>query len=183
MSGGALSYISTDRIMCEPTALAIGSLAIEAGSAVAEAVGQNQAASAQRNAALRDEQLQLRDLGVRQQEEQRASAQQIQEVRRETRQGTGLARVSAASAGVSGPSVDMLLDNVERSGAVAEKTLLDNEVITIDQLQRAKQGVTAEALDRIAGAPKANPLLAGLKIGAAGLNFATRLSTRTPKGS
>lgn len=161
--------------MCNPTAIAVAGFAIQAGSSLAEMSAQTKAANANRAAALADERLQNQDLSAREIEEQRASSQQSRMVRRQTAEQAGMGLVSAAGSGVSGISVDMLLDAIQGSGAEAQQTIQDNEKATLDQITRQRAGIRANTRNRIAGVQPGSPLLAGLKIGASGLGLAGTL--------
>lgn len=166
--------------MCEPTALAIGSFALQAGSALAQHEGEARQSRATRAAATEAAQLQVADISKRQQEELRAGREQEEQVRREGREVAAMARASASEAGVQGTSVDLLLDDIEGDTLGAQQSLRDSTTVSIDQLQRMKLGVNAERDNRIAAAPEPSGLLTGLRIGSAGIGLGNQLYGRRP---
>lgn len=78
-------------------------------------------------------------------------------------------------------SVDLLLGDLDRQGADYKQSLRDQLVISIDQLQRMKEGATAQAQSRINQVPRANPFATGLRIGGAVLGAGSQyLGSRAP---
>jgi hypothetical protein len=161
--------------MCEPTAIAIGSLAMNAGSAVAGAGAQNKQAKANKANALEALRLGTRDVNARLREETAAASQQEQQVLAAGAAGLSTAQTSAVENGVGGQSVDALVAEVLRQQGAATDTIAANLDMLGDQAERQKQGLVAEANSRIAGTPPANPLATGLGVAGAGLSFLNTL--------
>lgn len=160
--------------MCEPaTILAAGSLAIQAGSAIASNAAQDAASKANKEAALRAMGEQLRSLSLQEQQAQDATAQTIMQADRQARQAEALARVSAGEAGVSGASVEALIGDISADASEFKVTQERNLDMTIAQIQQEKRGVQAGAQSRINAVPKGNDLATALTIGAAGIDFAS----------
>lgn len=107
--------------MCNPLPEAIGLGVAQAGS---QFIGQRQMANAkaevQRRASAAERQRYLNEVSsmrVQQRQEQIAAAQRIQESTRKAREARATARVSAGEAGVSGLSVDALINDLTREEA------------------------------------------------------------------
>ena len=107
--------------MCNPVPAAIGLGVAQAGS---QFIGQRQMANAQaevqRRASAAERQRYLNEVSsmrVQQRQEQIAAAQRIQESTRKAREARATARVSAGEAGVSGLSVDALINDLTREEA------------------------------------------------------------------
>lgn len=175
--------------MCEPASimLAIGTAATVAkvGTDIASGIAQHNAQAEEHKqneaAALQELKMNLRDIGIRQEQEQEAVAQTIMGADRQARQADALARVSAGEAGVTGASVDALLGSIERDRLEFENASKRNLSNTIDQLQREKDAAKAHADNRIKGVPDANPFVTGLRIGGAALDGAAQLASMRPK--
>ncbi|MBV54166.1 MAG: hypothetical protein CL816_08970 [Coxiellaceae bacterium] len=106
--------------MCDPVSLGIASLAVGATSAGASFVGQRQQAKAQsayqRQASIAEQQRALqeqRSIRMRQGQEKEATNREINEMSKKAREAVSTAQVSAGEAGVSGLSVDALLQDYE----------------------------------------------------------------------
>jgi len=108
--------------MCEVTALGLGiaNLALGATAAGASFVGQRQQAKAQsayqRQASIAERQRALqeqRSIRMRQGQEQEATNREINEMSKKAREAVSTAQVSAGESGVSGLSVNALLQDYE----------------------------------------------------------------------
>lgn len=165
--------------MCEPTALAIGSFALTAGGEIASHKGQRKAAKENKRAALADLRIQQHDLSLRQQEEQAASAREIDQARRQGREARSFGLATAAEAGVAGLSVDALLGDILRDEVSAVETLETNTTITLDQLQRMKAGAAATAQSNINAVQGPSVGATALRIGGSALD--TYVNTRARK--
>ena len=107
--------------MCNLVSAAIGLGVAQAGS---QFIGQRQMANAQeevqRRSSAAERQRYLNEVSsmrVQQRQEQIAAAQRIQESTRKAREARATARVSAGEAGVSGLSVDALINDLTREEA------------------------------------------------------------------
>lgn len=162
--------------MCDPvTAIAGASLLIGAGSAIVEHKAQNKQAKAVQASALESLKLQDHELSLREVQEKLAGAQQIGQAQGEVQAASGDVSASAASRGISGLSLDLLLGDVQAQGARYTDSVNRNTETSVSSLERGKDEALAEANARIAGAQPASKLATGLKIGAAGLNAYTNL--------
>ena len=172
--------------MCDPVSatVAVVGTGLRIAGDVAQHKAEEKQSKAVARAARRDEKLQLYDIGQRAQQEARAASVQIDEINRAGRSAQSAATVGANEAGVVGNSVDLLLGDIERDTAVARLDTQDNLMVTIDQLQRMKQGVRADATNRIEGTSGPSTLATGLKIGSSLLGAADfYIRTRPPSGS
>jgi hypothetical protein len=168
--------------MCEPTAIAIGGLAMNAGSSLLGASAQNKQARANKANALEALRLGNTDVNARLREETAAASQVKQDVLAAGAAGISTAQTSAAESGVAGQSVDALVSEVLRQQGVASDTIAQNLDMIGDQAERQKKGLVAEANSRIAGSPGANPMATGLGVAGAGLSFLNTLRLqRGPK--
>lgn len=185
--------------MCDPSAIAIGSLILGVVGSVsknkaakAEVKQQNESADANRTAALASAVTANRD--ITQLETQRAAqtTQTIQEADRAARSTQALIRVSAGEAGVDGISVEALLGDVDRQLGSAQASAGRNLDMAIDQLQREKTNNNDVAQGRISQIQKASTsgidLATGLEIAGQGLGFWAGQITSgapriTPKGT
>lgn len=153
------------------TILAAAALAIEGISAVADHKAQEDQAKATRESAQRALQLTRRDLAIRSIQETRAASQSVLQGQRYARQLRGTARASAAAAGVAGRSAEALVADITRGEAEYIQSVRNNLVVTLDQLQRLREGAEAEAQSRINQAQGPSLLNTALRIGGAGLRF------------
>jgi len=112
--------------MCEVTALGLGiaNLALGATAAGASFVGQRQQAKAQsayqRQASIAEQQRALqeqRSIRMRQGQEQEATNREINEMSKKAREAVSTAQVSAGESGVSGLSVDAVVNNYKQQEA------------------------------------------------------------------
>lgn len=163
--------------MCEPTAIAIGTLAIGVGSKVLEHKAQNKAASkakaANKTEALRAMREASTDISLLEVQQQDASTRTIYEADRAARSTQALARVSAGEAGVSGLSVEALLGDIDRKIGEFKTTETRNLDMVLDQLQREKVSGRSIAQGRIAAVqiPRPSPFALGVSLAGAGLEF------------
>lgn len=173
--------------MCDPitvsTALAIGSFAVSAGSAVLNKKAQDKAASENKTAALEDKRISQYDASIRQQEEMTSGRRAIEAGMRQGREAKAAARASAGEAGVTGMSVDMLLGDIDRDQAAYTQSIEDQTVVTLDQLQRIKQGAGALAQNRINAVQPGSWLSTGVQVAGAGVDLYSTLRLRRPPGT
>lgn len=160
--------------------LALSSLVIKTGSALAGHSAQakrNAEATANANRALQQE---FGDLSLAQAQETNAANLTIQQINREAMKRDALARVSAGESGVAGASVDAILSDLSRSASEAVQTTNQNLDMKIAQLDRQKDAAILAAQNRISASPKPNPFLTGLTIAGAGLDTAATIMRRKP---
>lgn len=166
--------------MCDPTAIALGSFALNVGGDVLNHNAQNKAATANAQQARAAETRQINDVNVRELQEKQAASQQLEAAARQTTTALSSARLSAGEAGVTGVSVDSLLNTIGAEGSTAAQNVKLNQDNTIQQLERQKLGISAEADSRVASMPKSNPFALALRIAGSGIGLATQLQGRQP---
>lgn len=165
--------------MC-PQLLAVAGFVVSAASTVMgfaaqEAQAQAQDSAWQQNyvsslAAARDNQ---NAITQRQMQEADASGQKAHMIAIQTAQKSAEVSAAAASGGVSGTSVDSLIQDVNRQGDLNQLATQRNFEATVSQLQREKEGTNTTAINRINSMSQGNhpnPLGAGIAIAGAGLD-------------
>ncbi len=183
--------------MCAPAAVLIPliGLGVQGGAAVASnasargAAGRSQAEQDRFNAAVHasateNTRMALQDLDARSVEEMLSAAQQ-QDVN--TRQGNSIRStsiVAAGEAGVTGNSVDELLNDVQAQTSRNKQTITANENITQAQIQRDREQAIAQGKSQYDSAQKTqinkpSPLSPILQIAGATLNTVDYLQGRT----
>lgn len=162
--------------MCDPvTAIVATSAALQIGGAVLDHKKEKKQSNAVRASALESLKLQNEELSLRQVQEKLAGAQAIEQGNLEVGAASGDITASAASRGVGGLSIDLLLNDVLAQGARFKTSVDQNTDASVSALDRDKDAAAAEANARIAGAPGPSALATGLKIGSAGVNAYTNL--------
>lgn len=156
--------------MCEATSIAIASFALTAGGTIASHVSEAKAAAKAREAAEKDHAIKTHDIGKRQVEELLATQREITAGQRQAREASGMARLSAAEAGVSGMSVDALLGDIARDESSYTQSVQQNSVITIEQLQRMKGGADAELYSRRNAAQGPSTAATAVQVGGSALD-------------
>jgi hypothetical protein len=168
--------------MCDPTALAIGTFAVQAGGQIAEHNAQAKNSKENKRMAMAGLATQTRDLGIRQQEEILSASQETQQGQRQARIAKALTEASAAEAGVSGASVNAALADIDREEAEFRGAMALQTTVTLDQLQRMKEGAAVSAVARARGVPEPSVFGTALGVGSAALGSYSRYqSTRKPK--
>lgn len=170
--------------MCDPISLSIGALALGAGNAVVDHIGQNKASKENKKQARIAEALEINSINLRGTQEKAAASQDIVAAERQTTTALSSARLAAGEAGVAGASVDALLADIGNEGSAFTQTVKLNTKNTLAQLEREKLGVGAKTQSRINSVPKANPFATALRIGTAAVDFGTALNRRkAPSGN
>lgn len=95
--------------------------------------------------------LMLQDLDERQLEEMFASAQEQQQLNRDTNEAVSTATTAAAEAGVAGHSVDAVMADIGIQGSRNLQTARANASITQSQLEREKQAAVARGISQANG--------------------------------
>ena len=172
--------------MCEPTTIAMATLAIAAASAAASVDAQNKSASAQSKANQQNYDAQMMAYNANQAnanmmktQEATATSQKIIENNAQGRRDMAKATVAAGEAGVSGVSVDALLaelgGNAGRANANAEVNYLNRDrAIEMDRMN--SWSGTASAINSLKTPVGADYIGAGLKIADAGLSYGNRMN-------
>lgn len=161
--------------MCDPTAIAVTSLVLSAGSKVAQNRAESERSEAVAKSARRNRLLETREIGFRQTEERTAASRILRDIRIQSEETQGTIRASAAEAGVEGGAVQALLGELAASRGRAEQDVKDSTVATIEQLQRQKEAAIAREESAVAGAPAPSMINTGLSIGGDLTNFLTDL--------
>jgi hypothetical protein len=180
--------------LCDPTAIAIGSLVLGVAGTAGKAKAQNKAAKAEEKAIESNKQSALlayressKDISLLEQQTQDQTNRTIQETDRAARATKALARVSAGEAGVSGISVEALLGDIDRRAGEFRTTSARNLDMVIDSLQREKASGRTIAQGRISSVQpqiaQANPFAIGLEIAGQGLSFWQGQIPRSPTSS
>ncbi len=152
--------------MCDPVSALMGiSTAISVGGQLIQHAEQEEAAKKNEASARQSAANSIGLLTLRQQQERRAGAQTIYQMGLEAERAQAMNRVQAGESGVSGISVDLLTDDIERQRLMAEAGTRSNLKDTEDQLQQEKKVVKTNAQAQINSVPKPNPWATGLRIG------------------
>jgi hypothetical protein len=158
------------------------SVAASVAAPVMSYVGQQQAAEAQAeyqqnmydmNKEIADQALASQYSGIaqRQSEEQRKASQEMQAISSQAAQARAIASASAAESGVSGLSVDMLMNDYFRKEYGFMTSTQEQLRGTLFQLEQGKKGAASEYEGRVMGMtpqPVAYPSLLATGIGVTG---------------
>jgi len=164
--------------MCEPvslTTLFATTLAVSAASAGAGLIGQAQQYNANKNSAEQSFRLQNRQTNLGIQQSEAAASQRAQQTQTDMLKAAATAAASAGENGVSGNSVDALINDYHS----AEGKYL-SDLTTQNQWNRAqadvqKQGQAANAQRQINSVAKPDFIGAALRVAGDGLNSYTNL--------
>ena len=180
--------------MCEPTTIAMASLALSAASTAVsyqqqagQAKVQNQIHQNNQALALQSRNQSFADLSARQQQEAQAAAQQINQQNREALQTAASVQVQMGESGVAGFSMNNIMRDIYGQSARNISTIENNRDWTLGQLEREKDGLQASykgQANSTSGAMRPSLLAAGLQIGDAALSsYGTykKLSATTTK--
>lgn len=156
--------------MCDPLSYGLLSFAVSGAQAVSQYAAQNQEAETnQKNAeqAWRDQQDQITQ---REMQEQDALRQKQTQQNIEEAQAGAEVAVSGAAAGVSGVSMDNLLQDVTRRASTNRQTEQTNTDMILNQLRLQRKGINSQAASRINSVTAASPLSLITGIGGAGVS-------------
>lgn len=184
--------------MCAPLLLAapafMTSLAVSAATGLVTYMGQKQAADAQyetavannealRNAAISDMVQKGNDLNARQQQETASTALNVQNQRMASDRAAATARANSESAGLS---VDQLFADYDRQYLSYADSQMQQLGFNTEQINRSREQITAQTQNRINtgwdNKPIQGPSLGGTLLGIAGdgLNAYSKFSVRDP---
>lgn len=116
------------------------------------------------------------DMQTRQGQEISAAGDAIRNRRMQQMRDQSSARAAAADSGVSGFSVDALVNEISGVAGKDVSTIAQNRDWSVDQMSRQMEGIQSQAEGRansMAPGIKPNPWATAFKIGAAGLNSYT----------
>lgn len=163
--------------MCDP--ISIATLAISAASTTAGFIGQQQEADQNRANAVKAFADTQSALGAREVQEQDSAGLQKFDADEKGQAARSTAAVQAGEAGVSGISVDSLLNDFTGRTGRYTSTVDQQTGWNLDQLQREKTGAFNQATSQIASMPQPSFIDAGLRIAAAGFNADSDYTRRT----
>lgn len=161
------------------TALTIGSTAAGIGGSILSYEQQKAMSSATASAAKRAFEQDNRAITQRQLQEQTASADRKFANAQEYAAARASGVVAAGEAGVSGLSVDALLNDLAGQQAARQKTADTNLGWTLAQLQQERFGAQAQRDNRINSAPKPSSLGLALQIGGQAIGGYDTYKSRT----
>lgn len=170
--------------MCEPvtTALFIASAASTAAQQSQQAKQQNKIAALNRENAVKSLGLEYQSLGAEERAEALRAAQSIAAVREEAMLARGRVGAAAAEAGVSGASVDAVLDDFTAQEGKHVTAVLQNERIATANIERRKKAAEIGTSGRLASSMDVQgPNLLGLALGAFADSYSTHLSIEAAK--
>jgi len=159
--------------MALPLILAGVSLGLEALGAVEKHRAASKQAAAQRRFATESLALERRDLAIRATEEKRATARAIDELMLEVGLTEGQIGASAAAGNVRGQSVRALSQDLAASQGREIETLQTQTQLTLDQLQRLREGAALRAQANISANQGPSLLATGLNIAGSALRAYT----------
>lgn len=160
--------------MCDPVSALMGiSTGISVGGQLIQHAEQEEAAKKNEASARSSARNSIGLLNLRQQQEERIGAQTIYQMDLEARRADAMTRVQSGEAGVSGASVDILLDDIERQRLMADSGVRANTKDTMDQLQQEKKVVKTNMKSQINSVAKPNPFATGIRIGGSVADGAT----------
>ncbi|MGV1835233.1 virion core protein, T7 gp14 family [Rhizobium rhizogenes] len=156
--------------MCDPVSLGVLTFASSAASTVAGYVAQSQEAKATRANAeqsWRDQQTQISQREMQEQDalRQKQTQQNIQEA-----QAIADTQVSGAAAGISGVSLDNLLQDVNRRASTNRQVEETNTDMILSQLRQQRKATTTQAVGRISAAASPSPLSLIAGLGSSGVS-------------
>lgn len=158
--------------------MSIASLAIKSAGDIGDYMAQKKNSQANKAAAIASQVGQVNDINLRELQEKQAASQEIEAASRQTKTVLSQARLSASEAGVSGASVDALLNDIGAENSTYTGDVQQNLSNTQAQLERQKQGVYAQTQDRINSAPAPNPFALALRIGGGIIGTAATFASR-----
>jgi hypothetical protein len=164
--------------VCDAVTMGLASLAIKTAGDVGDYIAQKRNAKANKDAAIASQVGQVNDINLRELQEKQAASQEIQAAERQTKTVLSSARLSASEAGVSGVSVDALLNDIGAESSTYKQDVAENLSNTQAQLERQKQGVYAETQSRINSVQSPNPFALALRIGGGIIGTAAQFQSR-----
>ena len=169
--------------MCDPvTVTAVAGTALSIAGAVADHQAQNKRSRAVKTEAAKTLATDNRQIALRELQEGIAGRQESGLINAEVTTATGATAADAASRGVGGMTVDLLLKDIERQGAAARGAVEDQVTANTQQLGVERERAQANYQSRINGAPPANPFTTLLRIGGAGVDAASFKIGNKPRG-
>jgi hypothetical protein len=156
--------------MCDPLTIAatatVVSTAASVGGQIVQHNEQKKASDANKKNALAAFVENVRALNVRGLQEKAAASDSIEQATTQSQQDAGMAKVSAASAGLAGNSVDAQGQVIDRGLSTFRDSTLQNLDRVLSQLDLEKKGAATAADSRINQMPQPSAL--GTALGVAG---------------
>jgi len=156
--------------MALPIILAGVKAALTIGGAVADHAAKDREARAAEAATRQALRLQRRDLSIRGIEEEQAANQGRALAERQAVGVSGVVGASAASAGVRGASVDAMQGEIQGDLSRAFDSIDFNRVASLDQLDRVRAGVEANAQSQLNSIERPSLMQTMLRAGAGALD-------------
>lgn len=166
--------------MCEPTTIAMAALAMSAGSSIVGYQAQSNQAKVQnavyqQNKANSYEAMRNQYLGIqnRQAQEIEAASQAIQQRSVQSMQDQARANVASGEAGVTGFSIDRIMQDIGANVSRDISTIERNRDWTMTQLSEEAKGIAASTQSRINGVSQGtspSPWALGFQLGGAAVN-------------
>ncbi|WP_067516908.1 virion core protein, T7 gp14 family [Endozoicomonas ascidiicola] len=166
--------------MCDPVSIAVASMAMAGGSAIASHQAQSNQAKVQdalyeqnkvnSYASMRNQYLGIQN---RQSQEMEAASQQVQQRTLQAMEDQATANVAAGEAGVSGFSVERVLQDMGASASRDISTIEQNRDWTMSQLTEEAKGIATQTQSRINGVSqgvKPSPWATAFQLGGAAVN-------------
>jgi hypothetical protein len=170
-------------------AASVGLAALSAGAGVYSqyqgAKSQNKMFEANARSANESAQIESEALAARQQQEREAAGQALVQNAMDAASVRGTNRAAAAESGLSGFSIDALINETSMQEARNAETIEANQGFAAQQYQLERRGIAANARSRRNSVSRGsfNPAVAALQIGTAvggaGLDSYTRLNPKT----
>lgn len=169
--------------MCDPVSLAVGSFMVSAGSSVAQfgaakqqADAQNDYYNANKANADRAAVYEYNQNTLRKSQEEDAAGMKSFDNMLDTQAKAAHAEVAAGEGGVSGLSVDSLINDIFGAGGRTNDRIKQNQEMTLAQLNAEDLSIDARHSERVNSVRRGvqpSGLALALNIGTAGLNSAT----------
>lgn len=152
--------------MCEPvTIAAIASTALTVAQTASAYQGQKQQAKFAERSATVQRNANIANIRAEETMQQQDEAERVETLRREVEQKKSTARLAAADAGVTGTSVDSVLNELAGQGAEAFQNLETNYARTALATSNQLYNADSQYASTVASNPKPSGLAAALQIG------------------
>ena len=160
--------------MCDPMTMMIvagGTTALKIAEGHQAAAQQTAYHNQNKQAALQAMGTSLTANSIRQDQEYAAASDQAMQRRIDGLQALSSARVSNSESGITGVSIENIMNQIQGNTAKDVATINQNRDWTMNQLQLEAQGIHSQAQSRINSVRKGvapNPLMSALKVGLSG---------------
>ena len=156
--------------MCEPTTIALAAFALSSASSVAAYQSQKSQSEYAKKAATTQRNSNIAAVAAESAMGQQDEAERVEALRRQTESKKATARASAAEAGVTGISVDSVLNELAGQGAEAQQNLETNYARSSLGTAAQLTNINSQYSNTLAQNQAPSALGLGLEIGQAGLS-------------